>query len=116
MTMRKPTVIAAITRARSSSASTTCAAALASACTVTARSFVQIAKVRTVNSDHSIEGSADLREVSELAEKWRSRAAESDRDGDFCCAVTREHDADDLDALVSRLRAAQVQKGSSDVE
>jgi hypothetical protein len=35
-----------------------------------------------------------------LLVQWRESAAQADRDGDFCCAVTREHDADDLEAAL----------------
>ena len=54
----------------------------------------------------SHDGEAEARLVEPLIARWRKRAAESDRDGDFCCAVTREHDADDLEALLSRWRSA----------
>ncbi len=38
-----------------------------------------------------------------LLEKWRAEAAEIDADGDFCCALTRRHDADALEAVLARV-------------
>ena len=36
-----------------------------------------------------------------LLAKWRELAEQSELDGDLCCAITREHDADELEAVLS---------------
>jgi hypothetical protein len=48
----------------------------------------------------------DRDRIAALVAKWRKEADEAGADGDFCCALTRRNDADDLTAL---LRAEDAQ-------
>ena len=47
-----------------------------------------------------------VQELERIIAGWRQSASESDRAGDFCCAITRERDADILDTALSRWRSA----------
>jgi hypothetical protein len=44
--------------------------------------------------------------LTALRDKMRREADEADDDGDYCCALTRRNDADELDALIQQLAAA----------
>lgn len=45
----------------------------------------------------------------DLIAKWRAESDEIDADGDFCCALTRRHDANELESALASSRALQPQ-------
>lgn len=44
----------------------------------------------------------DTDALRRLVQQWREEADDIDDDGDFCCALTRRHDADALEAELDR--------------
>ena len=47
-----------------------------------------------------------------LIARWRQEAKDTHADGDFCCALTREHDADELEAALA-LGGAETGQGAA---
>lgn len=57
---------------------------------------------------------ADVKALEALRDKWRNEAAEADADNDFCCALTRRNDADELNVLLQGAGHLQAQEKKDD--